>query len=77
MMTCVEEINQWLEKMERGIPVFSLRPIGEYIECAKKENLDTRYFPVVKSGFIIYMDKTIFLVSEEGGTKLSLNSNTV
>ncbi len=77
MMTCVEEINLWLEKMERGIPIFSLRSIDEYMECAKKENLDARYFPVVGCGFIVYMDKTIFLTSEEEGTKLSLNPITV
>lgn len=66
-----------VRKNGEGIPVFSLRSIGEYIECAKKENLDARYFPVVGCGFIVYMDKTIFLASEEGGTKLSLNPITV
>lgn len=76
MMTCVEEINLWLEKMEKGIQIFSLRSIDEYIECAKKNELDARYFPVIESGFILYMDKTIFLASEEGGTKLSLNPIT-
>jgi len=76
-MTCVEEISLWLEKMERGIQIFSLRSIDEYIECAKKENLDARYYPVVECGFIVYRDKTIFLASEEGGTKLSLNPITV
>lgn len=75
-MTCVEEISQWLEKMEKGIPVFSLSSINELIECAKKNHLDARYFPIVKSGFIIYKDKTIFLASEESGTKLSLNPIT-
>ena len=73
MMTCDKEISIWLEKMEKGIPIFSLHSIKEYIECAKKEDLDARYFPVVDCGFIIYKDRTIFLTSEEGGTILSLN----
>ena len=73
MMTCMEELSLWLEKMERDIPIFSLRSIDEYIECAKKKDLDTRYFPIVDCGFIIYKDTTIFLTSEEGGTILSLN----
>lgn len=76
MMKCYEEITQWIEKMERGMPVCSLRSIEEYIECAKKKNLDARYFPVVDCGFIVYKDTTIFLTSAERGTILSLNPMT-
>lgn len=72
-MTCYEEIKECIEKIEKGIPIFSLRSIEEYIECAKKNNLDARYFPVVDCGFIVYIDKTIFLTSENNGTILSLN----
>ena len=72
-MTCYEEIKECIETIEKGIPIFSLRSIEEYIECAKKNNLDARYFPVVDCGFIVYIDKTIFLTSENNGTILSLN----
>lgn len=77
MMTCDKEISLWLEKVKKGIPIFSLRSIEEYIECAKKKDLDARYFPVVECGLIVYMDKTIFLTSEDGMTKLSLDPITV
>jgi len=73
VVTCKKEIDQWLEKMEKGIPICSLHSIQEYIECAKKGNLEARYLPVVDCGFIIYKDTTIFLTSEEGGTVLSLD----
>ena len=76
MITCNKEISQWLKKMERGIPICSLHTIQEYIECAKKKNLDARYFPVVNCGFIVYEERTIFLTAEEGGTILSLNPMT-
>jgi len=75
-MTCDQEISLWLEKMEKDVPISSLRSIHEFIECAKKENLDARYFSVVECGFIVYKDTTIFLTSEEGGTVLSLNPMT-
>lgn len=71
-MFCVNEIDQWLEKLEQGISVFSLVSIDKYIECAKEQNLVTQYFPVVDSGFIVYKDKTIILTSQEGGTRLSI-----
>jgi len=58
--------------LEQGIPIFSLATIDKYIECAKEQNLVTEYFPVVKCGFIIYKDMTIYLTSEDGGTTLSL-----
>ena len=76
MTTCDKEINLWLKKMEKGVPICSLDTIQEYIECAKKKNLDARYFPVVDCGFIVYKDTTIFLTSQEGGTILSLNPMT-
>jgi len=72
-MTCDKEISLWLEKVMKGIPVFSLLSIHEYIECAKEKDLYARYFPVVDCGFIVYKDMTIFLTSEEGGTLLSLD----
>ena len=72
MMTCDKEINLSLEKIKKGIPIFSLRSIKEYIECAKKKDLDARYFPVLNSGFIVYQDTTIFLTAEDGGTTLTL-----
>lgn len=76
MMTCKKEIGLCLEKMEKGLPVFSFHSIQEYIECAEKEDLDARYFSVVDCGFIIYKNTTIFLASEDGGTILSLNPIT-
>ncbi|GIU00072.1 hypothetical protein TSL6_05780 [Sulfurovum sp. TSL6] len=76
MITCDKEISQWLEKMEKGIPICSLRSIHEYIEYAKKKNLAADYFPVLDCGFIVYKDKTIFLTAEDGGTILSLNPMT-
>ena len=72
-MFCVDEMNQWLEKLEQGIPIFTLVTIDKYIECAKKQNLVTQYFSVVNCGFIIYKDTTIYLTSEDGGTTLSLS----
>jgi hypothetical protein len=75
-MKCYEEINQLLEKLEKGISICSLRSIEEFIECAKKKNLDARYFPVVNCGFIVYKDMTIYLTSEDRGTILSLNPMT-
>ena len=72
-MFCVDEMNQWLEKLEQGIPIFSLVTIDKYIECAKKQNLVTQYFSVLKCGFIIYKDTTIYLTSEDDGTTLSLS----
>lgn len=71
-MFCVDEINKWLDKLEKGIPIFSLVSIDEYIKCAKEQNLVTEYFPIVDSGFIVYKDRTIILTSEEGGTRLSM-----
>ena len=76
MMICDKEIGLWLEKLEKGTPIFSLHSIEEYIECAKKKDLAARYFPVVDCGFIVYEDTTIFLTSEDGGTILSLNPMT-
>lgn len=76
MITCDKEISRCLENMEKGIPIFSLRSIQEYIEFAKKENLDARYFSIVDCGFIVYKDTTIFLTSQEEGTILSLNPMT-
>lgn len=76
MMSCDKEISLWLDKVKKGIPIFSLHSIHEYIECAKKKDLDTRYFPIVDCGFIVYKDTTIFLTSDEGGTILSLNPIT-
>jgi len=72
-MFCEKEINQWLDEMEKGIPICSLYSIHEYIECAKKKGLKAHYFSVVRCGFIIYKDTTIYLTSEEGGTILSTN----
>lgn len=73
MVACEKEIAQWLEKMQKGIPICSLYSTQEFIECAKKQNLEARYFSVVDCGFIVYKDTTIFLTSEEGGTVLSLD----
>jgi hypothetical protein len=72
-MTCLEEIDLWIETMERGIEFCSLRSIHEYIECAKENHLDASYFPIISCGFIVYRDRTIFLALENGGTRLSLN----
>jgi len=72
----MEELNLWIEKMEKGIQICSLCSIHEYIQSAKKNNLEARYFPVVESGFIVYRDKIIFLTLEKGGTRLSLDPIT-
>jgi 5'(3')-deoxyribonucleotidase len=71
---CVNELNQCLEELEQGLSIFSSASIDKYIECAQKQNLVTKYFPIVDSGFIIYKDKTIILSSEEGGTRLSIKT---
>ena len=76
MITCDKEISLCLVDMEKGTPIFSLHSIQEYIEFAKKKNVDARYFPTVDCGFIVYKDTTIFLTSQEGGTILSLNPMT-
>jgi len=69
---CINELNQWLEELEKGLSIVSSASIDQYIECAQKQNLVSRYFPIVDSGFIVYKDKTIILTSEEGGTRLSI-----
>lgn len=71
-MFCVDEISKWLDELEQGISVFSSASIDKYIKCAKEQNLVTKYFPVLDSGFIVYKDKTIILTSQEGGTTLSI-----
>lgn len=75
-MFCENEIKQSLEKLELGIPVFSSNTIDKYIECAKKQNFVAKYFPVVDSGFIVYKNITIFLISKDEGTILSTNPNS-
>ncbi|WP_373030900.1 hypothetical protein [Sulfurovum sp.] len=77
MITCDKEISLLVEKMEKDIPICSLHSIQELIECAKNIDLDTRYFPVVDCGFIVYKDTIIFLTSEDGVTILSLNPITL
>ena len=71
-MFCLNEIDHNLNKLEQGYSVFSSFPIDKYIDCAKKHNLTTQYFSVIDSGFIVFKDKTIILISEEGGTRLSI-----
>ena len=72
-MFCINELNQCLDELDQGLSIFSSASISRYIECAKQQNLVTNYFPIVDSGFIVYKDKTIILISEEGGTRLSVN----
>ena len=71
-MFCINELNQWLEELEKGRSIVSSASIDKYIDCAQKQNLVTRYFPIVDSGFIVYKDKTIILTSEEDGTRLTI-----
>ena len=73
-MFCINEIEQNLAQLEEGLSIFTSSPIDKYIECARKQNLVTQYFPVVDSGFIVYKEKTIILTSQEGGTKLSIKT---
>ncbi len=75
MMSCDKEISECIDKMKKGIPIFSLHSIQEYIECAKKNNLDARYFPIVDCGFIVYKDTTIFLTSENRWNYIVSKSN--
>ena len=73
-MFCINELNQWLKKLEEGHSIISSNSIDEYIKCAKEQNLTTQYFPVVDSGFIVYKEKTIILTSQQDGTKLSIKT---
>ena len=72
-MFCVNEIDQAFEKLNQGITVFSYFSIEKYVKCAKEQNLIAQYFPVVESGFILYKEKIIFMIAEDGGTKFSMD----
>ena len=68
-----KEIRLGLEKVKKGAPFISSISVQEYIEYANSQGWEARFFPALDSGFIVYKDDVVSLISKESDTILFLD----
>lgn len=75
-MTSLEvEIRQGLDKVGSGTPFVSSASVSQYIQYADNHGFEARYFSTLNSGLILYVNKIIMLIEENGHAVLRINGD--